>query len=103
MDEIIEHHENEDQETVEAFLQEFNKASINGKRRMLQELKQRKADADLTKKERKTLKKVYREELVKRFCFAKNSSRMGHHRTRFRHTGSHHIFHNSGYDVALGE
>ena len=71
IDEIVHHHEGEDQETIEAFLVEFDKAGIDQKRQMLQELKQRKADADLTKKERKTLRRVYREELVKRSALLK--------------------------------
>ena len=51
---------------MESFLQEFNSASIEEKRQMLEKLKKHTAKADLTKKERKALGRVYRQELVKR-------------------------------------
>lgn len=71
IDEVVEHHENDDPEVVEAFMIEFKKASLEEKRLMLQQLKAKAADAHLTKKERKGLKKVYREELVKRSALLK--------------------------------
>ncbi len=71
VDEIIEHHKDADQETIEAFLLEFQKASVNNKRDMLQKLKEKQMDAHLSKRERKTLKKVYRKELVKRSALLK--------------------------------
>jgi len=64
--EIKHHHEDDDPEAVEAFLNEFKKASIENKGIMLQQLKQRSAKAHLTKDERKALRSVYRHELVKR-------------------------------------
>lgn len=64
--EIEHHHTGKDREEVEAFLVEFKKASIDEKRNMLQQMKEHTATAELTKKERKALRKVYRQELVKR-------------------------------------
>lgn len=69
--EIRDHHHEADEEQVARFLQEFEKASIQEKAEMLEQLKKHKAEADLSKKERKGLKKVYREELVKRTALLK--------------------------------
>jgi PiT family inorganic phosphate transporter len=66
IDEIKEHHHGQDQEEVEQFLKNFTAASIDGKGEMLKQLKQNTTEADLTKRERKGLRKVYRHELVKR-------------------------------------
>ena len=69
MEEIRMHHENTDPEKIEAFLAAFKKASIDEKGLMLKRLKQQAKlleEAFLTKKERKSLRKVYRQELVKR-------------------------------------
>ena len=70
MEEIRLHHEHDAPEKIAEFLAAFKKASIDEKGRMLKELKlQAKLHANttlLTKKERKSLKKVYRQELVKR-------------------------------------
>jgi len=66
IDEIREHHEHQDPEVTEAFLDKFNKASIATKSKMLKELKAKKDQSDFTKKERRSLKKVYKQELVKR-------------------------------------
>ncbi len=66
IEEIKEHHHDQDEEVVEAFLLDFKKASLADKRVMLEQLKAHSASAELTKKERKGLKKVYRHELVKR-------------------------------------
>jgi len=63
--EIKAHHQG-DAAVVEAFLLEFRKASVREKGVMLQQLKERSAKADLSKKERKGLKRVYKTELVKR-------------------------------------
>ena len=64
--EIKAHHQGKDEAVVEAFLIEFRKASVREKGVMLQQLKARSAKADLSKKERKGLKRVYKTELVKR-------------------------------------
>ncbi len=71
IEEIKAHHAGEDHEVIEAFLNEFRRASVNEKGRMLAELKKHKAKAELTKKERKGLKKIYRKELVKRSALMK--------------------------------
>jgi len=71
IDEIKTHHQSKDEEEVKQFLIEFDKASIQEKSFMLQQLKQHKTDAQLSKKERKGLKSVYREELVKRSALLK--------------------------------
>ena len=63
---IEHHHQGKDQQVVEEFLNEFGKASLQDKSVMLQQMKAHTAKADLTKKERKSLRKVYRQELVKR-------------------------------------
>ncbi len=69
--EIIDHHHGKDQEIIEAFLEDFRHASVDEKGRMLRHVKQHKSEADLTKKERKSLTRVYRKELVKRSAFMK--------------------------------
>ena len=66
IEEIKSHHEHDDPEKVEAFLLEFRQATIENKAQMLKELKEKTANTQLTKKERRSLKKVYRQELVKR-------------------------------------
>jgi PiT family inorganic phosphate transporter len=64
--EIRAHHQGRNEAEVTAFLNEFRKASVAKKGRMLQALKEHSASADLSKKERKGLKRVYKTELVKR-------------------------------------
>lgn len=71
IEEIKDHHAGEDHDVIEAFLIEFRRASVDEKGRMLAELKRHKAKADLTKKERKGLKKIYNKELVKRSALMK--------------------------------
>lgn len=71
IDEIKEHHQSKDEKEVSRFLEEFDKASILEKSEMLQQITQHKVDAKLSKKERKGLKKVYRQELVKRSALLK--------------------------------
>ena len=70
VDEIKEHHPEGDQEAIDDFLLRFTKASIDDKGVMLAELKQRAKQqldpAHFSKLERKGLRKVYRQELVKR-------------------------------------
>ena len=69
--EIEQHHDGGDQSEVEAFMEAFKSGTIEDKRRMLAEIKQHKTKAEFTKKERKRLKKVYRQELVKRSALVK--------------------------------
>ncbi|MCW9013040.1 MAG: inorganic phosphate transporter [Gammaproteobacteria bacterium] len=66
IEEIKDHHHDQDETIVEAFLIEFKRASLDDKKYMLQQLKEHSAKAELTKSERKSLRKVYRHELVKR-------------------------------------
>ena len=66
IDEIKEHHLGADKEVVESFLNRFSKAGVKEKQEMLDQLKARTAQADLSKYERKQMRKAYRHELVKR-------------------------------------
>lgn len=66
VEEIKAHHAEQDEEVIEAFLLEFKAASLDEKRIMLKQLKKHSAKADLTKQERKQLRKIYKHELVKR-------------------------------------
>jgi PiT family inorganic phosphate transporter len=66
VDEIKQRHKGADKEVVEAFLDRFAKASIKEKREMLDQLKSRTAEAELSKAERKRMRKLYKHELVKR-------------------------------------
>ncbi|MCK5359323.1 MAG: inorganic phosphate transporter, partial [Gammaproteobacteria bacterium] len=66
LEEIKHHHDNDDPEAVEAFLQEFKKASLEKKSQLLEQLKTHSTRAHLTKKERKSLAKIYRQQLVRR-------------------------------------
>ncbi len=63
---IERHHQGKDQKIVEDFLEEFHKASLEEKSVMLDHMKQHTAKAELSKKERKSLSKIYHKELVKR-------------------------------------
>lgn len=71
IDEIENHHQGEDRDNVEDFLERFHVETIEGKRQMLQQLKEHRAPAELTKQERKGLNKIYRKELVKRSALLK--------------------------------
>ena len=71
IDEIKDHHQGRDEAEVEAFLLAFRKASVARKGIMLQQLKEHSAKAELSKKERKSLKRVYKTELVKRSALLK--------------------------------
>jgi PiT family inorganic phosphate transporter len=68
MIEIEDHHKGQDREVVEAFLVAFEAATIPEKNRMLKELKQNAAINPplISKEERKGLRKVHRQALVKR-------------------------------------
>ena len=66
VDEIIAHHPEQDQQVLEAYLQTFQRAPIQEKAEMLAALKAQASAAHLSKRERKGLKRVYRQELVKR-------------------------------------
>jgi len=60
------HHQNDEPEKVEALLKAFELASIDKKAKILADLKAKKAITNLSTKERKSLKKGYKQELVKR-------------------------------------
>lgn len=60
------HHSGADKEQVEVFLVKFTKADMANKKVMLKQLKAHAAEVLLSNKERKKMKRVYREELVKR-------------------------------------
>ena len=60
------HHLGEDKEQVELFLLKFSQSDMKNKKMMLKQLKLNAAEVLLSKKERKKMKRVYREELVKR-------------------------------------
>jgi PiT family inorganic phosphate transporter len=65
------HHLGRDQTDVEKFLEDFRAAGLEDKSKMLLQLKDRTADAELSKKERRGLKRVYHHELVKRSALLK--------------------------------
>ncbi len=71
LDEIRDHHDGEDSDAVDEFLDRYEAASMHDKNIMLQALKARSASANLYKKERKKLLRYYRKELVKRSILLK--------------------------------
>lgn len=71
IEEIHLHHIGRDEAVVEKFLEDFRYANLEQKSIMLQQLKKHSANADLSKKERRNLKRVYRHELVKRSALLK--------------------------------
>ncbi len=66
IEEIKAHHTDQDPAVIEKFLLDFKQAPVKEKALMLKQLKEHSAAAELTKKERKSLRKIYRQELVKR-------------------------------------
>lgn len=66
VEEIKSHHAEQDEKVIESFLHEFKRATVDEKRNMLKQLKEHSAKAELSKKERKQLRKLYKKELVKR-------------------------------------
>ena len=68
---IIEHHSGQGQHDVEDFLDDFRRANVTEKGRLIKQLKQHEAEADLSKKERKSLNRIYRKALVKRSALRK--------------------------------
>jgi len=71
LEEIQLHHLGSDKVVVEEFLEKFRYAGMEEKNSMLKQLKQHSAKADLSKNERRSLKRVYRNELVKRSALLK--------------------------------
>ncbi|PAF45103.1 inorganic phosphate transporter [Helicobacter sp. 11S02596-1] len=71
---IINAHSGKDSKAIEEFLEKFNKASVKRKGAMLESLKKmdkKSSLPNLNKKEKKSLKKVYKNELVKRSAINK--------------------------------
>ncbi|MDX5300004.1 MAG: inorganic phosphate transporter [Gammaproteobacteria bacterium] len=63
---ILDSHEGAERERLQRFLDNFRKASVEDMGRMIKMVKKQQEEVVLTKAERKRLKEVYREELVKR-------------------------------------
>jgi len=59
-------HQGKDQKEVESFIAKFEDSSLEEKRVLLAELKKNNSNIELSKSERKSLKKELRQELVKR-------------------------------------
>jgi PiT family inorganic phosphate transporter len=66
LDKIRDHHENADPMKVEQLLKHYEESSLETKAKILSELKSTKDRSVLTNKERKSLNKAYKQELVKR-------------------------------------
>lgn len=64
-------HTGADKAQVEAFLDKFAAVDVQAKQAMLQQLKDHTVDVELTKKEYKKMRRVYRGELVKRTAVTK--------------------------------
>ena len=64
--EIQHHHESNNPKEVEKFLARFKVSTIEKKQELLNQLKSHSSKANLTKKERKALGRIYRHEIVKR-------------------------------------
>ncbi|MEQ8859685.1 MAG: anion permease [Pseudomonadales bacterium] len=71
LQEIERHHQGEDREIVERFLQAFEQADVQGRGLMLKQLRKKSLAVALSRRERKSLKKVYKRELVKRSLLTK--------------------------------
>lgn len=71
IEEIKQHHLGRDQAEVEEYLATFEQAEFIEKGRMLKALKRHVDAPELSKQERKGLRKLYRKELVKRSIFLK--------------------------------
>ncbi|MCP4335103.1 MAG: inorganic phosphate transporter [Gammaproteobacteria bacterium] len=65
------HHLGKDMSDVDQYLEDFQRAGLEDKGKMLEELKRHTADVDLSKKERRGLKRDYKHELVKRSALLK--------------------------------
>lgn len=68
---ILDHHEGEERIKLERFLKNFKHASVEDMHHMLEEAKSHKEEWQFSKQDRKQLKRVYKEELVKRSAVKK--------------------------------
>ena len=68
---IISDHEGEEKVRLQAFLENFQSASVEDMERMLKQAKKQKDELGLKKSERKKMKKLYSEKLVKRSAVKK--------------------------------
>lgn len=68
---MLSHHEGEEKRRLSEFLDDFKSASVEEMEKMLQTAKQEKKALGFNKVERKRLKKIYKEKLVKRSAFKK--------------------------------
>lgn len=64
-------HQGQYEEKVKDFIKEFEAASLSNKRIMIAQLKAKQGQVDLSKREGKSLNKVYQKEMVKRSAFLK--------------------------------
>lgn len=71
MHEIESHHQGADRMEVEQFLAAFEDADIDSKGEMIQKLRRKVKAPTITRKERKRLKKLYKQDLVKRSMLLK--------------------------------
>lgn len=62
----IDHGDSDDRDELQKFLRDFHSASVEDMREMLYKAKRKELPVNLKKQERKKLKKVYKQELVKR-------------------------------------
>jgi len=69
--EIELHHQGDDKEVVEQFLEQFQRSSLRERRQLLQQLKNRSTSARLAEIERLQLNRSYREQLVRRSALMK--------------------------------
>ncbi|MEW8028239.1 MAG: inorganic phosphate transporter [Candidatus Thiodiazotropha sp.] len=69
LDTLRHHHQSKDEAQVEAFIQQFDRASFNEKGRLLADLDASDNTLKLSKKKRASLQKLYRYEIVKRSTF----------------------------------
>jgi PiT family inorganic phosphate transporter len=63
---ILEHHDEAERARLKPFLDDFRNASVEEMEHLLKQAKKKKQEVPLSKSERKRLKKLYREEMVKR-------------------------------------
>lgn len=71
LEDIKSHHRGERQETVDAFIADFDRATVEEKVRIVKDLKKQGKQSGLTKIERKSLRKEVKSNLVKRSMFFK--------------------------------